>query len=228
MKSESDHNVEISKLLTIYDKNRKAFSGFMNNVVDFFKDDNSLLCDKKDNFVIHSVKYRAKDTGHLEEKIKRKISLGRNINEESFFNEITDFCGVRVLHLRQSSFSIIHRAIQNHVDGQHWHLFEEPKAYTWDPEHKSYFESFGLKPEIKESSYTSVHYVVKPNPESLVTCEIQVRSLFEEIWGEIDHDLNYPRPCDVLACKEQLKVLAKLVGAGTRLVESIYNSLDTT
>ncbi|WP_315782452.1 hypothetical protein [Bradyrhizobium sp. SZCCHNPS1003] len=30
-------------------------------------------------------------------------------------------------------------------------------------------------------------------PDSPLSCEIQVRTLFEEIWGEIDHQLNYPR-----------------------------------
>jgi putative GTP pyrophosphokinase len=110
------------------------------------------------------------------------------------------------------------------VTGQHWYLAEPPKAYTWDPEYKSFFEKFSISTKIKESFYTSVHYIVKPNVDSIVTCEIQVRSLFEEIWGEVDHDLNYPIPSKSTSCREQLKVLAKLVGAGTKLVDSIYST----
>ena len=62
-----------------------------------------------------------------------------------------------------------------------------------------------------------------PNP---ICCEIQVRTLFEEIWGEIDHSINYPHPTDSVACKEQLRVLSKLVGTGTRLADSIFRTLN--
>jgi len=49
--------------------------------------------------------------------------------------------------------------------------------------------------------------------------------LFEEVWGEVDHVLNYPQETLIVACREQLRVLAKVVGAGTRLVDSIFRSI---
>jgi ppGpp synthetase/RelA/SpoT-type nucleotidyltranferase len=52
-------------------------------------------------------------------------------------------------------------------------------------------------------------------------CEIQVRTLFEEIWGEVDHQINYPFPSKSIACREQIKVLSKIVGAGSRLLDSL-------
>jgi len=55
---------------------------------------------------------------------------------------------------------------------------------------------------------------------------VQVRTLFEEIWGEVDHALNYPTPTETISCREQLKVLAKLVGAGSRLVDSIFKAAE--
>ena len=36
--------------------------------------------------------------------------------------------------------------------------------------------------------------------------------------------MNYPYECESLACKEQLKVLAQLTAAGTRLANSIVKS----
>lgn len=56
------------------------------------------------------------------------------------------------------------------------------------------------------------------------TAEIQVRTLAEELWGEVDHTINYPHPSTVIACKEQIKVLARLTSSCTRLVDSIFLS----
>ena len=70
-------------------------------------------------------------------------------------------------------------------------------------------------------------YIVKPNnSKSDITCEIQVRTLFEEIWGEIDHTINYPHETESIACREQIRVLAKLVSTGTRLADSIFRTYD--
>ena len=157
------------------------------------------------------------------DKIQRKNGEGRNITSANCFHEITDFAGVRILHLRQDDFGKIKEVIDSKVTGGDWHLVEQPIAYTWDPEYEKFFVDLGCRCERKDSFYTSVHFVVRPRQDSPLSCEIQVRTLFEEIWGEIDHSLNYPRPTEVASCQEQLRVLAKVVGAGSRLVTSIYN-----
>lgn len=98
------------------------------------------------------------------------------------------------------------------------------RVLSWiDPEYEKFFHDLGCRCERRDSFYTSVHFVVRPRQDSPLSCEIQVRTLFEEIWGEIDHSLNYPHPTTIASCQEQLRVLAKLVGAGSRLVTSIYN-----
>jgi putative GTP pyrophosphokinase len=185
--------------------------------------------------VVHSVKSRLKEKSHLQEKVIRKLSIEPAVinheldsgwNEESVFESLTDLAGVRVLLLHQTQFSVVHTELQKKFTSGDWTLYEPPKAYTWDPDSASYFESLGITTKIKESHYTSVHYVIRPRPESPLTCEIQVRTLFEEIWGEVDHTLNYPNPTQSIACREQLRVLAKLVGAGSRLVDSIFNSSE--
>ncbi len=174
--------------------------------------------------IVHSVKSRLKDLQHLREKIQRKSSPEDPITPENILDRITDIAGVRVLHLYQVQFPQIHRAIAQKLDSQDWILYEQPKAYTWDPESQDFFAHQGLNVELKESLYTSIHYVIKPRKDSPVSCEIQVRTLFEEIWGEIDHLINYPEPTDSVACREQIGVLARLVGAGSRLADSIYRT----
>lgn len=167
-----------------------------------------------------------KNESHLRAKVLRKIADGKEITPENLFQSVTDLVGVRVLHLHQAQFPAIHGEILKRVEEGDWVLGENPKAFTWDPESKIFFEGLRLETEIRPTFYTSIHYLVRPNPESPLCCEIQVRTLFEEIWGEIDHLLNYPDPSESIACKEQLRTLAKLVGTGTRLTDSIVRSVD--
>lgn len=211
-------------LVDLYRSQIHLFEQFKNAVVDSFRLEPSL--NKIGNPTIHSIKARLKDPDHLCEKIKRKISKNDQdpINEESFFQQITDLSGVRILHLYQDQFPEIHNFIDKKVKDGDWHLAERPKAYSWDPEARSFFESYGLTVELKESHYTSIHYLIKPKTNSNVCCEVQVRTLFEEIWGEIDHTLNYPVPTESKSCKEQLRVLSKLVSTGTRLADSIFRT----
>lgn len=177
--------------------------------------------------IIHSIKSRIKDPEHLRDKVSRKTENNELIiSQSNLFSEITDLIGVRVLHLYQDQFPKIHEAIQKQVDDGEWCYVEPPKAYSWDPETKGMYDRLNLYSEIKESYYTSVHYLVKPNNSNPnpVCCEIQVRTLFEEIWGEISHSINYPNETSSVACKEQLRVLSKLVSTGTRLADSIFRS----
>ena len=206
-------------IITRVQSQRHAINLFRENTVRFFETHPDLTQPPQ---IVHSVKSRLKDLEHLREKIQRKSLTDDPITAENIFDRVTDIAGIRVLHLCQAQFADIHRAIRQKLDSQDWVLYEEPKAYTWDPESQGFFTDQGLNVEIKESLYTSIHYVIKPRKNSPVTCEIQVRTLFEEIWGEIDHLVNYPEPTDNVACREQIGVLARLVGAGSRLADSIY------
>ena len=100
-------------------------------------------------------------------------------------------------------------------------LSERPRAYTWDPEAAEYFSGFDLDVAEKITSYTGVHYTIRPRRDSPLCCEVQVGTLFEEIWGEVDDRIDYPRPSESIACREQIKVLSKIVGAGSRLLDSL-------
>lgn len=175
--------------------------------------------------IVHSVRARLKTLEHLDEKIRRKWQEGEPTDANNVFEKITDLAGARILHLYQDQFPAIHTEILEKVtELKDWYLLESPKAYTWDPESQQFFQALKIDVEIKESFYTSVHYLVRPRKDSPLCCEIQVRTLFEEIWGEVDHALNYPTPSEKISCREQLRVLAKLVGAGSRLVDSIFRS----
>jgi putative GTP pyrophosphokinase len=214
-------NSRVERCIAQFTKVRAEFQYFADNVTAWLsKCETGHMTGLPD---VYAVKSRLKDVEHLREKLRRKPE----VCEDNFFDQINDLAGVRVLHLWPSQFAAIDRHIKKRI-GNDWQLHEAPKAYTWDPETKKYFLALNLDVEEKESYYTSVHYVVKPNNESAVTtCEIQVRSLLEEVWGEIDHSINYPAKTAITVCSDQLLVLAKLIGAGSRLISSIESSHRT-
>ncbi|MCU1163467.1 RelA/SpoT domain-containing protein [Stenotrophomonas maltophilia] len=208
------------ELLALFDKRKHELSTFMKHVADFIGLHPDLTQPGAE--IVHSFKSRLKDREHLREKIGRKIAAGREITADNIFSQITDLAGVRVMHIFQEHFAQIDAVIRARVADGDWVLSEKAKAYTWDPEAANYFRTFELAVEEKPTAYTSVHYLVRPRADSPICCEVQVRTLFEEIWGEVDHQINYPKPTDSLACKEQLKVLSKIVGAGSRLLDSLH------
>lgn len=223
---EKEH--KINEIIDYYTKDKLLkyeLEGFRSQVQNYFLE--WPVFAEENIPVIHSIKSRIKDSEHLRDKIERKMAEGRVITLDNFCKEVTDLVGVRVLYLYQDQFKIIHREILKQIEERkEWKLVEAPKAYTWDPETVKVYEELGIAHEVKETFYTSVHYVVKPynDNDQSICCEIQVRTLFEEIWGEIDHIINYPHATQSIACKEQLKVLAKLISTGTRMSDSIFRS----
>ena len=213
-----DGEIKYSVLVEKYSSDYQDFDILRRNIVDFFS------LHPKASPHVHSVKSRLKNPDTLKDKIVRNWDSTNPISTENLYTKITDFAGVRVLLLHQQQFSKIKEAIDWRVQRGEWVLIEPPKAYTWDPEAEIYFQGLGLETHKKESFYTSVHYLIKQFADSDICCEIQIRTLFEEIWGEVDHSINYPNKTDKNSCKDQIMVLAKLIGAGSRLVDSIFSS----
>lgn len=176
----------------------------------------------------HSVKGRVKDPEHLRTKLIRKGLEAKALEkefpytQENLFKKINDLAGFRILHLHTKQIKDINFELQSIFDEQLWIKLEGPSARTWDDESRKYFADIGIETVDSETMYTSVHYVVQPNTKSEITCEIQVRTLMEEVWGEVDHKINYPEKANSLSCREQIKVLARVTSSCSRLVDSIF------
>ncbi|HTA57422.1 MAG TPA: RelA/SpoT domain-containing protein [Candidatus Baltobacteraceae bacterium] len=181
--------------------------------------------------LIHSVKHRMKDPSNLRDKLLRKLKEAHDegsefdISQENLFMKINDLGGYRILHLHTTQVDQINKALLKILqDEAQFSLIEGPKANVWDKESESYFQSIGITVEYNPRLYSSVHYIIQPNNKAKVTLEIQVRTLSEEIWGEVDHKFNYPHSIDSVACREQIRVLARLASSCSRLVDSIFAS----
>jgi putative GTP pyrophosphokinase len=178
----------------------------------------------------HSVKWRMKDPEHLRDKLRRKILEAKKahktyrVTTKNLFLRINDLAGLRILHLYTQQAAEIDAGLRALFDEELYTVVEGPTARTWDDESRSFFKSVNIKTKKSPSLYTSVHYVIKPNKKTKYTCEIQVRTLMEEVWGEVDHTLNYPHKTKSVACREQIATLARTTSAATRLVDSIFRS----
>lgn len=205
----------VESLLKTVRAQANVFEGFGSSVEAI------LLKNPEVSDVVHSAKRRAKSEESLAKKIEIKRAEGRQITSDNIFKEITDIYAVRLIHLYPQDISVIHRAIERHAQAKDWVFAEKPKAYTWDPESKDFLQGLGLKCSIKPSYYTSVHYLLRPRKDAVATCELQVRSLLEEVWGEADHKAKYKKGIQDLRVDEHLAVLARLVGAGSRLMSAL-------
>lgn len=180
----------------------------------------------------HSMRWRVKDPAHLRAKLARKLVAAReagepfNITVDNLHEMITDLAGVRLLHLHTTEFERINETLLDLLEEHRYLLVEGPEARVWDDELRAYFDGIGIRTIDSKRMYTSVHYVVEANTRTKRTAEIQVRTLAEELWGEVDHTINYPLPSDVVGCREQIKVLARLTSTCTRLVDSIFTTFE--
>lgn len=71
----------------------------------------------------------------------------------------------------------------------------------------------------KDSGYASLHYTIRFRPTALSTSqrpwfELQVRTLVEDVWGEIEHVLGYkPNKRTSFAVKRQFRIIASELAA---------------
>lgn len=142
---------------------------------------------------IHSVKSRVKDAENLIEKIIRKTSNRKEkygkefqFTVENYKEEVTDLIGVRAIHIFKEDWENIHDFITNT-----WKVIEIT-ANVREGDDTQRFEELQIKIISRKSGYRSVHYLIESFPTNQkVIAEIQVRTIFEEGYGEIDHQLRY-------------------------------------
>ena len=151
---------------------------------------------------------------------ERKISPG--INKANLHQKISDLAGVRLLHIHTTQIEDIINIIEIIFNEQNFTIIEGPVANTWDIEYEKYYTSLKMTIRRRDSLYSSIHYVIETGNN--YWCEIQIRTVMDEVWGEVSHSINYPEETKSIACREQIRVLARITSGGTRLVDSIFKS----
>jgi len=177
---------------------------------------------------VHSTKYRLKSPEHLIEKIIRKRieSPDEVIDFKNYQEKITDIIGVRVLHLFKEDWDEIHNYIENELDLDG----RKPVAYYRKGDSQEQLEHFTKNNcEIEEHKlgYRSVHYLSNSSLfKKQYVVEIQVRTIFEEGWSEVDHKLKYPYIKDNIVLEKFLGILNRFAGGADEMC-SFINYLQT-
>jgi putative GTP pyrophosphokinase len=167
---------------------------------------------------VHSLKVRIKNAEHLIEKIIRKQSSSPELRFDcmSYETLITDLIGIRALHLFKDEWQEIHKFVT-----ATWDLHEEPLAYVREGDPAALLQGFrdaGCRVEKHPFGYRSVHYVLKTQPTRCTRLvELQVRTIFEEGWSEIDHRVRYPRQSDNPYLAGFLTIFNRLAGAADEM-----------
>jgi len=161
----------------------------------------------------HSVTSRPKTVDSFKKKALKK-------HYENPLNEITDLAGVRVITYFDSDAKKVSNTLSN--------LFET------DPEHSvDKSEQLG----IDRVGYRSVHFVTKFSKDRCKLpeyqrfegryFEIQIRTILQHAWAEIEHDRNYKfsgvLPPEI---QRRFKVLSGVLELADREFDSISKSID--
>ena len=86
------------------------------------------------------------------------------------------------------------------------------------------FEELGIEVRSRISGYRSVHYLVEFYPTNeKVIAEIQVRTIFEEGYGEIDHRLRYSHDEIPEILQSNLLLFNRIVGSADEMASLINN-----
>ncbi|WP_436491562.1 GTP pyrophosphokinase [Chitinophaga sp. ARDCPP14] len=158
-------------ILTAYQGSVKELQSMERKVRALIQD----LCASSD-IPVHTISGRVKTKDSLETKIKIK-------NKYTDLNQITDLVGIRIITMFEDQVDVVADLVARE--------FMVDKENSVDKRMKK-FDQFG---------YLSLHYVVKISdaraalteyrPFKDFSFEIQIRSILQHAWAEIEHDIGY-------------------------------------
>lgn len=205
--SVSEIGLDWNRLVAIFERHRNR-CGFLSQIEEEVQ---KQLKDIPGAYIVRS---RVKDPEHLIDKIIRKE--GKDITEDNYIDVFDDLIGCRILHLFKSDWKSIHQYMTEHFEQN-----EQPVVYYRKgdpPEYLKSCEELGIKPVEREAGYRSIHYVNKFDALGrIITYEVQVRTMIEDAWSEIDHLVRYPNHTDNELINKYLLIFNAFAGAADEM-----------
>jgi putative GTP pyrophosphokinase len=186
-------------ILISFLKEKATYRRLAEFIVDLIQDDPSVPAES-----LHTITYRIKDELRLIEKIdmlnSRATSKEEVITVANYQAGIADLLGVRIICLRLSDVGKIE---------EYLNLLAKEKIirFVKGPEQKNTFvlpldlgEFVPEGADLRYTGYSSIHYRMQLDENSnsspdlqALHFELQLRTILEEAWSEIDHKYRYVR-----------------------------------
>lgn len=172
---------------------------------------------------------RIKHPDKVVEKIFRKPELFPSKLSFDSLKNMHDTIGVRIIVYFSSQLSLIDKELRN---SSFFELDSEkpPKAF-YEPEKLIRLGLSHIESKQKESGYRSIHYIVKLKDSSIPlnerpVFEIQVRTLAQELWSELEHVLSYkPETRPHFSAKRRFQILSREVSVIDEHFNLLYEEL---
>jgi len=178
---------------------------------------------------IYLTKWRIKTTESSFIKAKK--------NKVKSISEIKDWAGLRIICLFEQNIMPVHKYILSVLKKEY--DLEEFKIYNYQKDFNdretaqilrnealSLFPRADIEQEPKPSGYKSVHYIIKvnigisPNDKDYYV-EIQLRTLFQDAWAELEHKLSYKQGYVHPQIVKSFNLLAKDLENNDQLISNL-------
>lgn len=167
---------------------------------------------------LQRTKVRIKRIESVLDKFRRMPDEFPGAPGEENLRRMRDAIGARIVVFFPGQLDMVDREVRS---GKHFELSPEIEPKSYLPRHM--MESCGLDParfrgaSKKPSGYASIHYAVRlvngpgsGNP----WFEIQTRTMLEEVWGEVEHQIGYKPDSETsFSVKRQFRVISEHLGA---------------
>ena len=178
------------------------------------------------------VRGRVKSKEHLIIKIlrdyKENKEKGKIITLQNYVDSFKDLIGIRVVCMNQNDKILFLQKLINNknkieINNIRFYCTNEAK----EQEYKKIQSTFpSIHSEIRvrdeEKPYDCIHAYGCDENEEKIVFEIQIRTFFEEAWGEVDHTLKYPYNMEDDFLKEQMSILFSVSEVADKIITSVF------
>jgi putative GTP pyrophosphokinase len=173
---------------------------------------------------VQRTRVRIKRLESVEDKIRRNPdNFPGGLTAENL-ERVPDLLGARLILYFVSDLPLIDRELHG-CDGIEVLLDPPPRAYL----PRDLAQQLGMtdiKRQDKSSGYASVHYRCRlaGKKASRAPFELQVRTLTEDVWGEIEHILGYKAEKETaVQVRREFQILSKQLGAFVEQFALLYH-----
>ena len=134
-----------------------------------------------------SISGRVKDADNIAEKIYRKNYLIKYSNAEDFINDLPDGIGVRIVCMLNEDEENIYKQLakllknRKNIKGKEYYYQDGEKFYV----------CLDNQPEKQKNDLDIYRMDCLWDDDDIVRIELQIKSLTNYFWGEIEHSLFY-------------------------------------